>query len=95
MAAEVENGHRQGKSNPRHDEAVGVRAQPFPGLVTLCIVSIMTELPRIDELLALPVNRRLELMEALWDSLSAAPELDPMPDWHREVLAQRLAEDDT
>ena len=55
----------------------------------------MTELPRIDELLALPINRRLELMEALWDSLSATPELVPVPDWHREVLEQRLAEDDT
>ena len=54
----------------------------------------MTELRRIDELLALPINRRWEIMEALWDSLSAAPEQVPVPDWHREVLEQRLAEDE-
>jgi putative addiction module component (TIGR02574 family) len=54
----------------------------------------MTVAQQLDELLSLPPDRRLAIMEAIWDSLAAAPEHVPIPDWHREILEQRLAEDD-
>lgn len=46
----------------------------------------------IDELLSLPAGDRLAIIEALWDSLD--PAVVPVPDWHREILAERLREDD-
>jgi hypothetical protein len=30
-------------------------------------------------------------MELLWASLASTPEAAPSPDWHREVLAERMA----
>ncbi len=47
----------------------------------------------IERLLALPPGERLALVEALWDSLGADPAAVPVPDWHRDILEQRLAED--
>ncbi len=37
-------------------------------------------------------QERLRAMELLWRSLSCAPEGIPSPEWHREVLAARVAE---
>ena len=54
----------------------------------------MTDQSRIDDLLALPADRRLEIMEALWDSLTSSPANIPIPDWHREMLKERMAADD-
>jgi putative addiction module component (TIGR02574 family) len=34
------------------------------------------------------------MVEALWNSLAADPAHVPIPDWHREILAERMAEDD-
>ena len=34
---------------------------------------------------------RLEAMELLWQSFSASKEKVPSPDWHGEVLSERLA----
>ncbi|MBL8797930.1 MAG: addiction module protein [Planctomycetia bacterium] len=52
-------------------------------------------LPQIPELdiERLSVAQRLELIGKLWDSI---PESDTstMPEWHRQVLDQRLAEAD-
>jgi putative addiction module component (TIGR02574 family) len=50
--------------------------------------------PPLDELLTLPAERRLALIEALWDSLTADQINVPVPDWHLKLLAERLAEDD-
>jgi putative addiction module component (TIGR02574 family) len=50
--------------------------------------------PSLDALLTLPAERRLALIEALWDSLAADQINVPVPDWHLELLAERLAEDD-
>lgn len=33
---------------------------------------------------------RLQTMEALWDSLSHGDAEVPSPDWHRDILAERL-----
>lgn len=40
----------------------------------------------------LSVADQLRLMEELWAALSERPETVPVPDWHRDVLDQRLAE---
>lgn len=46
----------------------------------------------IAEILALPVNERIRLIEAIWDSISAVPEALPLTQWQREELDRRLAE---
>ena len=37
------------------------------------------------------VAEKLALMERLWDDLSRRPENVPSPQWHGDVLAQRMA----
>jgi putative addiction module component (TIGR02574 family) len=44
------------------------------------------------EISKLTVEQRLELIEALWESLREHPEVIPVPDWHREELDRRLGE---
>lgn len=39
---------------------------------------------------SLTVDERLALIDRLWESLDAPP----VPDWHREILRQRVAEAD-
>jgi putative addiction module component (TIGR02574 family) len=46
----------------------------------------------ITEILALPVTERVRLVEAIWDSISAAPEALPLTQWQKEELDLRLAE---
>jgi putative addiction module component (TIGR02574 family) len=41
-------------------------------------------------LLALPAEERLRLIELLWDSLDEVAV--PTPNWHEDVLRERLAE---
>ncbi len=36
------------------------------------------------------LEERLQAMELLWASLARTPEAVPSPDWHGEVLAERL-----
>ena len=40
----------------------------------------------------LSVRERLDLIEQIWDSLPEAVSPEDVPQWHKEVLAQRLAE---
>ena len=42
----------------------------------------------------LTVDERLELLARLWDSLLQAGQSPPMPAWHREELARRVARAD-
>ena len=44
------------------------------------------------ELLKLPPAEKLDLIEALWDSLE--PDAVPMPHWHKDILDEREATDD-
>lgn len=53
----------------------------------------MTENPKLSELLELPPEERLALIEALWDSLIEVPENVAVPDWHRAVVSERMADD--
>jgi putative addiction module component (TIGR02574 family) len=40
----------------------------------------------------LPLAQRIELMESLWDSLCHEPTVSSaIPDWHLDVLADRVA----
>ena len=43
-------------------------------------------------LLRLPPAERIQLIEDAWESLAASPEGVPVPDWHRELLEERLAD---
>lgn len=46
----------------------------------------------LDEILRLPAEQRLRLVEDVWDSLAASPDEVAMPEWHRKELDQRLAD---
>jgi putative addiction module component (TIGR02574 family) len=46
----------------------------------------------VAEILALPVQERVQLVGAIWDSISAVPEALPLTQWQREELDRRLAE---
>ncbi|HEY7395684.1 MAG TPA: addiction module protein [Gemmatimonadaceae bacterium] len=52
----------------------------------------MSERALRDEVLQLPPAERLQLAEDIWASLTQSPELVPVPDWHRELLDDRLAD---
>jgi putative addiction module component (TIGR02574 family) len=45
----------------------------------------------LSELLELPADQRLQLVEAIWDSLIEVPEAVPVTDDVREELDRRLA----
>jgi putative addiction module component (TIGR02574 family) len=49
---------------------------------------------QLSDLLKLSADKKLDLIEALWDSLSSNPDSVPMPDWHRDVLTEREATED-
>jgi putative addiction module component (TIGR02574 family) len=44
-----------------------------------------------DEILRLPPEERLRLVEDIWDSLAADAGQIPVPDWHRRELDRRAA----
>src|SRR5438105_9447983 len=52
----------------------------------------MSKQELVAEILALPVEERMELLEAIWDSISAVPEALPLSDAHRAVIDERLEE---
>jgi putative addiction module component (TIGR02574 family) len=43
----------------------------------------------IEDILRLPVDERLEIMEKIWESIKMAND-DQIPDWHYEILEERL-----
>jgi putative addiction module component (TIGR02574 family) len=45
--------------------------------------------PGFDEL---PVEDKVQYVEALWDRIAAAPQEVSVPGWHRQILRDRLAE---
>jgi putative addiction module component (TIGR02574 family) len=45
----------------------------------------------LSQLLELPVSERLQLVEAIWDSLTEVPEAVPITDDVKEELDRRLA----
>ena len=51
----------------------------------------MTPKGLLDQILRLPLEERLQLVEDIWDSIAATPEAVPVPDWHKAELERRLA----
>ena len=47
----------------------------------------------VAEILKLPVEDRLRLVELIWESIAATPSALPLSDAHIAVLEERLAED--
>ena len=45
--------------------------------------------PGFDEL---PVGEKLDYVQSLWDHIATKPEAIPVPDWHLDVIDDRLAE---
>ena len=46
----------------------------------------------VAEILELPLEERLQLVEAIWDSISVFPDAIPLTPWQREELDRRLSE---
>jgi putative addiction module component (TIGR02574 family) len=44
--------------------------------------------PGFDDL---SVEEQIDYVQSLWDHIAAAPERIPVPDWHKEILTERLA----
>ena len=44
--------------------------------------------PGFDEL---SIEEQLDYVQTLWDRIAAHPDAIPIPDWHRQVLNDRLA----
>ena len=45
--------------------------------------------PGFDEL---PTDEKVRYVETLWDRIATAPDQVPVPDWHRQLVRDRLAE---
>jgi len=45
--------------------------------------------PGFDEL---NIDEQIEYVQALWDRIAAKEDLVPVPNWHREILDERLAD---
>jgi putative addiction module component (TIGR02574 family) len=43
--------------------------------------------PGFDEL---NVDEQIEYVQALWDRIAANPDRVPLPDWHHEIIDERL-----
>jgi putative addiction module component (TIGR02574 family) len=52
----------------------------------------MTPKVLLDEILRLPPDQRLQLVEEVWDSLAASHAEVGVPDWHRDELDRRLGD---
>ncbi|HEY6243220.1 MAG TPA: addiction module protein [Pyrinomonadaceae bacterium] len=40
---------------------------------------------------ALSVDEQIDYLQSLWEHIAARPTDIPVPDWHREVLRERLS----
>lgn len=45
--------------------------------------------PGFDDL---SVDEKVKYLQSLWDRIAADPERIPVPEWHKEVLSERLEE---
>ena len=52
----------------------------------------MTPSALLSQILQLPPEQRLQLVEDIWDSLAHSESSVPVPDWHRVELDRRLAD---
>lgn len=54
----------------------------------------MTKQALLAEILRLPVEERIDLLNEAWDAIAATPEDVPVPEWHLRVLEERMADPD-
>ena len=54
----------------------------------------MTKEALLAEIMRLPPEDRIELLGDAWDAIAASPDEVPVPEWHLEVLEDRLADPD-
>ena len=52
----------------------------------------MTPNALLDEILRLPADQQIQLVEEVWDRIAASPTNVPVPEWHRAELDRRLAD---
>jgi putative addiction module component (TIGR02574 family) len=45
--------------------------------------------PGFDDL---SIEEKLDYVQSLWDRIAARPDEIPVPDWHRQILNERLAD---
>lgn len=45
--------------------------------------------PGFDDL---NIDEQIQYVQALWDRIAAKPDAVPVPDWHQEILDERLAD---
>ena len=38
----------------------------------------------------LSVDEKIDYLQSLWERIAASPETTPVPDWHREILDERM-----
>jgi len=50
----------------------------------------MTSIPMTTDLGSLSVSDRLDLMDAIWASLTSRAEQIPLPEWHVSEIKRRL-----
>lgn len=43
-----------------------------------------------SDLVKLPIQERIQLVEDIWDSIADVPETLEIPEWHRKELDKRL-----
>lgn len=49
---------------------------------------VPTPPPGFDDL---PVDVQIDFVQSLWDRIAATSEQVPVPEWHRQILRERLA----
>jgi len=47
--------------------------------------------PGFDDL---STDEKIDYLQSLWSRIAATPETVPVPDWHREIIGERLKEMD-
>jgi putative addiction module component (TIGR02574 family) len=52
----------------------------------------MTPNALLEEILRLPADQQIRLVEEVWDRIAASPANVPVPAWHRAELDRRLAD---
>jgi putative addiction module component (TIGR02574 family) len=92
--AAVNPGQPRLGSCARPDARPARRPHPLDTGAGLAYTWRMTKTELRSEALQLPVEDRLELAEALWESLEQEPVQPDLPAWQREVLDERLAADE-
>ena len=44
----------------------------------------------VSEIVKMPIQQRIQLVEDIWDSIAEMPEAVEIPEWHKRELEKRL-----